>query len=231
MTKTDKTVKAFAYLRTSSAANLGEDKDSHKRQLVAIQTYAKRAGIELVDIVRDEAVKGSDPVEVRPGFAEMLERIEGNGVRTIIVETASRFARDLMTQEVGFAMLKGRGIDLVAADNPSSFLDDTPTATLIRQVLGAVSQFEKAMLVAKLAGARARKREKTGAKVGGRQSLAEMRPETVELARKLARARPKGGRRSLREIAGELAMLGHLTASGTPYAATAIARMLARSKA
>jgi hypothetical protein len=39
------------------------------------------------------------------------ERIEGNGVRTIIVETASRFARDLMVQEVGHAKLRERGID------------------------------------------------------------------------------------------------------------------------
>jgi hypothetical protein len=29
---------------------------------------------------------------MRPGFAAILERIEGNGVRTIIVETASQFA-------------------------------------------------------------------------------------------------------------------------------------------
>jgi hypothetical protein len=32
-------------------------------------------------------------------------------VRTIIVETASRFARDLMVQEVGHAKLRERGID------------------------------------------------------------------------------------------------------------------------
>jgi hypothetical protein len=32
-----------------------------------------------------------------------VERIEGNGVQTIIVETASRFARDLMVQEVGYS--------------------------------------------------------------------------------------------------------------------------------
>ena len=76
----------------------------------------------------------------------------GNGVRTIIVETASRFARDLMVAEVGFKMLRDRGIDLIAADNPTTFLDDGPTSILIRQILGAVSQFEKAMLVAKLKG-------------------------------------------------------------------------------
>ena len=44
---------------------------------------------------------------------------------------------------------------------------------LIRQVLGAVSQFEKAMLISKLKGARDRKRE-ASVKVEGRKSYAEL---------------------------------------------------------
>jgi hypothetical protein len=44
-----------------------------------------------------------------------------------------------MVQEVGYAKLRDRGIDLIAADNPSSFQDDTPTAKLVRQVLGAIA--------------------------------------------------------------------------------------------
>jgi len=36
----------------------------------------------------------------------MLERIAGNGVHTIIVETANRFARDLIVQETGHRMLR-----------------------------------------------------------------------------------------------------------------------------
>ena len=131
--------------------------------------------VELVGTYYDEAVKGSDPIDTRPGFAAMLEALEANGTKTIVVETANRFARDLMVQEVGFAMLRARGIDLIAADSPTSFLDDTPTARLIRQVLGAVSEFEKAMLVAKLRGARDRKR-RTGMKVEGRKSIAEANP-------------------------------------------------------
>jgi DNA invertase Pin-like site-specific DNA recombinase len=74
-------------------------------------------------------LRGSDPIDSRPGFAAMLEALEANGTKTIVVETANRFARDLMVQEVGFAMLRARGIDLIAADSPSSFLDDTPTRT------------------------------------------------------------------------------------------------------
>ena len=114
-------IQAFAYLRTSSAANVGEDRDSDKRQAAAIEAYAKRAGVEVVETFYDAAVRGGDPIDTRPGFAAMLERIEGNGVRTIVVETANRFARDLMVQEVGFAMLQKRGINLIAADSPTSF--------------------------------------------------------------------------------------------------------------
>jgi DNA invertase Pin-like site-specific DNA recombinase len=79
----------------------------------------------------------------------MMAHIAGNGVRHILVETASRFARDLVVQEIGWKYLKDAGITLIAADSPAGFLDDTPTAVMLRQIMGAVSQFEKSMLVAK----------------------------------------------------------------------------------
>ena len=155
----------------------------------------------------------------------MLERIACNGVRTIIVETASRFARDLIVQETGWRMLRDQGVALIAADSPDAFLDDTPTAVLIRQVLGAASQFEKGMLVAKLKGARERKTKALGVKtIVGRKR--ETKPETIELARQLSRARPKGGKRSLRGIANELAIAGYLTRTGKPYGPAAVAAML-----
>jgi hypothetical protein len=98
-------------------------------------------------------------------------------------------------------MLKARGGTLIAASAPPHFVEDTPTAVLVRQVLGAVAEFEKATLVAKLAAARRRKRIATGKKVEGRKSHAEKRPEIVALAKALARKKPViggggGGRRS-----------------------------------
>jgi hypothetical protein len=39
----------------------GADKDSDKRQLAAIEAYAKAAGFELVETFYDAAVNGADP--------------------------------------------------------------------------------------------------------------------------------------------------------------------------
>ncbi|WP_327211528.1 recombinase family protein [Rhizobium ruizarguesonis] len=80
-------IKAVAYLRTSSAANVGADKDSEKRQRLAINAFARANCLEIIEFYFDAAVSGADAVDARPGFAAMLKRIEGNGVRTIIVET------------------------------------------------------------------------------------------------------------------------------------------------
>lgn len=219
---------ALAYLRTSSDTNTGEDKDSAPRQRAAIDAYAKRAGYEIVlPEYYDEDVKGSDPVTGRPGFAQLLERLrERPDIKTILVESAHRFARDLIVAETGYRMLRDMGIDLVPVDSPHYFTESTPTGNLIRQILGAVSEFEKAMVVARLRGARDRKRAATG-KCGGRKSHVEAHPQTVEMAKALRwinkRMREK---RSLREIADELAKAGHVARSGKPYSPSAILSML-----
>ena len=218
--------RAVAYLRTSSAANVGADKDSDKRQLAAISAFATAHGYEVLESYYDAAVSGADPVTERPGFMEMLRRVVSNGAKTIIVESPDRFARDLAVQLAGHDMLKSQGIALIPATAPDFFTEDTPTAVLVRQVLGAIAQFEKASIVAKLAVARKRKREATG-KCEGRKRFAETHPETVDLAHKLRRKKPKGGQLSLRAIAAQLAVQGHLNERGKPFNPKSIAAMLA----
>ena len=222
-------VSAVAYLRTSSAANVGQDKDSEKRQRKAIAAYAKSARFEIAadDWFYDPAVSGADPIETRPGFNRLLDRIESNGVRVVIVEDASRFARDLMTQETGIAVLMDRGVRVLTSGGDDLTDDSDPMKTMMRQVCGAFAQLEKARLVAKLKGARERKRAKQErvtldgkGKCEGRKSVAEMRPEAVEAARKL------NDGRSLRAIAAGLAEQGFVTRTGTHYTAASVKRML-----
>lgn len=222
MARKGKRVEAVGYMRTSSATNVGRDKDSDKRQKAAIEAYAKANGFEIVDWYYDKAVKGTDAVTERPGFTAMLDRIAGNGVRSILVESPDRFARDLAVQLAGHDYLKRLGVELIPASAPDFFIEDTPTAVLVRQVLGAIAQFEKANLVAKLKAARDRKRQQSG-KCGGRKSHAERNPDMVKMALELSQQRP---RLSLRKIAAALADAGFTTPRGLPYSASAINSML-----
>ncbi|HEX6011812.1 MAG TPA: recombinase family protein, partial [Geminicoccaceae bacterium] len=170
---------AVAYCRTSSAANVGPDKDSLARQRAAVAAHAKAHRLEVVREFRDGAVSGADPIDRRPGFVAMLAHLHADGARVILVETASRFARDLAVQLTGHDLLKARGIELVPVDAPDHFADDTPTARMVRQILGAVAEFEKASLVLKLKGARDRKSAALGRRVEGRRGYRATAPALV----------------------------------------------------
>jgi DNA invertase Pin-like site-specific DNA recombinase len=222
MARKEKMVRALAYLRTSSASNVGPDKDSDKRQRAAITAFAKRAGYEVVGEFYDSAVSGSDALEARPGFAALLDRIEDNHVRVVLVEDASRFARDLMTQELGILSLIKRGMSVVTASGDDLTNTDDPMKVAMRQIAGAFAQLEKSRLVGKLREARERKRAE-GHKVEGRPTLAESHPQAVAMARELRRRQP---RISLRKISAELAKADHLAPSGQPYAASSIRQMI-----
>jgi DNA invertase Pin-like site-specific DNA recombinase len=222
-----KAIGAIAYLRTSSAANVGEDKDSAKRQADAIAVFAKRTGFEVVASYYDAAVSGSDAIDQRPGFAALLDHIEGNGVRTILVEDASRFARALITQELGILSLIRRGVTVLTATGENLTETADPMKKAMRQIAGAFAELEKARLVAKLRGARERKRDAVG-KCEGRKSHAELRPEVVAMAKRLRRRSPKTGeRRSLRQIAEELAAAGFVNERGLPFHPQSVQALLA----
>jgi DNA invertase Pin-like site-specific DNA recombinase len=214
--------KAVAYLRTSSGTNVGPDRDSEKRQRAAIQRYARRSGITVIEWFNDPAVSGADPIESRPGFAALMDRIEGNGVRIVLVEDASRFARDLVAQELGLMALIKRGVRVATANGDDMTSTEDPSRIMMRQIAGSFAQYEKARLVDKLRKARERKRKTTG-KCEGRKTYAESDPELVAQAVELSQRRP---RLSLREIAGELARLGRTTPRGLPYSASSVKSML-----
>ena len=179
-------------------------------------------GYQIVEEFYDAAVSGADPINKRPGFKAMLDRIAGNGVKVILVESPDRFARDLAVQLAGHSYLEGLGVELVPTTAPDFFTEDTPTAVLVRQVLGAISQFEKASLVAKLRAARERK-VAAGGRGTGRWRYDEARPEVVAMAREL---HSQG--MSYRKISAALAERGYVTSRGKPYVASAVQTMLTR---
>src|SRR5262245_11023860 len=150
-------IEAVAYFRTSSAANVSDDKDSVKRQRSVVAGFSHRAGYQTVDEFYDAAVSGSDAIEARPGFAALLDRIETNGVRTVIVEDVSRFAREMKAHVLGVALLRERGVQLLSAVDGQNLTEETDEMTEgMVTIMAVFAQIEKKRLVKKLRAGRDR---------------------------------------------------------------------------
>jgi DNA invertase Pin-like site-specific DNA recombinase len=213
-------VKAFAYLRVS-----GQDQvsgDGFPRQTAAVQGYAAANDIRLVKIFREKGVSGSVENMDRPGWQELMATLHANGVKTIIIEKLDRLARDLMVQETAIADLRKHGFTLISVAEPDLMSSD-PTRVLMRQLMGAVAQYDKSQIVAKLRGARIRMKAKEG-RCEGRKPFGHYEGESVALERlKELRATGMGFDR----IAAKLNEEGVPTRTGKPWHGVVVNRILA----
>ena len=199
--------KVVGYYRTSSLSNVGSDKDSRKRQRHSVLSFTKSNGMKLVEEFYDKGVSGTLDVLNRPQFLSMLSFCEKNGIDTICFESSDRMSRDLLIMETGFHYLSNLGYKLISVSNPDTFIEITPTGTLIRQVLGVISQFEKSNLVDKLRVSRERKSllnksrgyiSRSGrGKVEGRKFLTQLYPQLEELVVSYRRVVDKRTRKPL----------------------------------
>jgi DNA invertase Pin-like site-specific DNA recombinase len=151
--------KAFAYLRVSGKAQV--DGDGFPRQLEAIKRYAKAHDVKIAGVFREEGVSGTKDLENRPALLELMTALHSNGVKLVLVEKLDRLARDLMVQETIIGDLCKNGFDLISVAEPDLLKDD-PSRKLMRQIFGAIAEYEKTMIVLKLRGARVRTKAKTG---------------------------------------------------------------------
>jgi len=223
-------MKAVSYLRVSGKGQVAGD--GFPRQRAAVERYAQQAGLQLVGEFRDEGVSGTSELADREGLAALLDRIESNGVRVVLVERADRLARDLMVSEVILSQLRERRVRVLDSSGTDLTDDTDPTRKLIRQVLGAVAEFDKNVTTAKLRAARDRKSKRQGQRVEGRKPFGFYADE-IETARLIHRLRrkPRGkGKRSLsyQAIADRLNQQGIPTRTGAPWHYQTVRNVLQR---
>ena len=221
--------KALAYLRVSSKGQV--NKDGFPRQRVTVCKYAKANNLEIIAEYRDEGVSGTKELEHRQGLAALLDYIESDGVHIVLVERADRLARDLMVGEVILGQFRGLGVSVIAADSGVDLTcgDGDPTRILIRQVLGAVSQFEKSVIVLKLRAARERTKRKTG-RCEGRKPYGHY-PGELEVVKKIKKLyrKPHGEKRvGFQTIAKQLSKEKIPTRSGAKWSGVLIKSILTR---
>jgi len=219
---------ALSYLRVSTKIQV--DGDGFPRQREAIKLYAKSAGYEVVGEYTDDGVSGTRGLDDRPGLMELLAHVASNGVRVVIVERADRLARDLMVGELILA--ECRRLDVRVLDSSGNDLADVtdPTRVLIRQVLSAVAQFDKASICVKLIAARDRIAKRTGHRPEGRKPYGHYPGEAAVLtrARVLLASHVAGVRPQYAVVARELNAEGLATRTGVPWSAAMVRRVLTR---
>ncbi len=159
-------MRLVGYLRVSSASQI--DAWGIDRQEAAIKKWAKANDARIVEWFRDEGVSGTVEAVERPGLSEAIESMPSLNADGIIAADLDRFARKLMVQEAAFGVIwkHGRRAFTATGGEVHPDRDDDAARTLIRQVLGAVAQYEKTQAVMRMRQGRAAK-ERSGLKATG----------------------------------------------------------------
>jgi DNA invertase Pin-like site-specific DNA recombinase len=146
--------RALGYVRVSTDEQTrGYGLDAQER---AIRDYCRAERLRLVDVLCDEALSGSNGLEQRAGLAEALAILEAGGSDVLVVARLDRLARDLLVQETVIERLARRGCAVRSAAEPDVTSDD-PTRVLVRQVLGAIAQYERGVIRGRMLAGKAAK--------------------------------------------------------------------------
>lgn len=159
--------RVVAYCRVSTDNQ--KDEGTIGLQVDAIKEYCELNKLELVEVFEDNGVSGG--LEDREALAKMFDFIEDktNAINGVVIYKLDRLARDLIIQENLIKDFEKRGVKLISTKETD--LDSKePTRVFIRQVLGGVSQYEKALITMRLSGGRNRK-AKQGRYAGGRVAM------------------------------------------------------------
>jgi DNA invertase Pin-like site-specific DNA recombinase len=215
----------FGYTRVSGKGQV--DGDGPERQLDAIGNFCMTYGLPApLKVFSELAVSGTVEAMDRPQFAAMVEAIADAGGGCIVVERMDRLARDLRISEFLLAECRKRCIPVYSADQGAlidiASSDIDPTRTLLRQILGALAEWEKSVLVMKLRKARDRKRAATGRCEGPKPF--GLTPFEAKIKEDMALAKANGA--SYQEVADWLNSCKHVTKAGKPWNRAAVYQVL-----
>lgn len=232
-------MKLTGYLRVSTGRQ-AEEGDGLEVQRADIERWAEAEGHVIISWHQDQQT-GKAGVDKRFGLADALLDVGSRRARGIVVQRLDRIARDLILQEQLLASIwsdGGRVFSTSPGEAPYLVKDgpDDPSRALIRQVLGAVSQYERSMIRLRLRAGRERKRAAGGYAYGrppygwraeGKALVHD--PEEQEVVERVKDLRIKKGL-LLREVADVLNASGYTNRVGGPWSGTQVSRIEQRLK-
>ena len=209
---------AVAYLRVSTdgqtVSGLGLD-----AQRAAILGAASRLGLTVTSWHADEGVSGSAALDARPGLLAALDALTRGDV--LVVAKRDRLGRDVLNVAMAERLAARKGARILSAAGEGTD-GDAPADILMRQMIDAFAQFERAVIGARTKVALKAKRAR-GYRAGtvpfgyvadatGRLSENPAEQRVVSLVREL-----RAAGFTLQAIADELNAQGFTTRKGTAW--------------
>lgn len=223
------------YLRVSTAGQALEGYGLDVQE-ADCRALAERLGAVIVTVCTDGGVSGTVEAINRPGLTCALEAVTSGEADGIVCASLSRLGRTLTVQEAALAVAFNAGARVftvaegeVPADDP-----DDPVRKMVRQILGAVYEAERATIALRLKKGRAAKRAQ-GGYAGGYVPMGSVLaggevvavPEELAAVERMVELRAGGA--TLRAIVATLDAEGVATKRGGAWTATTVRRMLARA--
>lgn len=218
---------AVAYLRVSTEDQaLGPE-----AQRASVERWAAARGVTVAAWFCEQGVSGGAPLDRRPELLAAVSALSSHGAGLLVVAKRDRLARDTMVAAMVERMAASAGAVVASAAGEGE--GDGPEALLMRRMVDAFAEYERALIAARTRAALAVKSAR-GERVGsvplgkrladdGRKLILDAdEARAIELVREL---RANGW--TMRAIAAELDARGVLSRTGRPWHAQQIARMAA----
>lgn len=202
-----------------------------------ITTWAAQLGHDVVSWSVDEET-GKVGAEQRDGLAQALAAVQDGDVAGVVVLCLDRLARDLIVQEQLLAEFWRSGGEVfstrpaeaayVVRDDPAD-----PSRKLIRQILGAIAEYERAVIRLRLEAGKRRKHANGGFAYGSppygwRAQDKELVPVPAEQAVIARIAELRGAGVGLLAVAEALNAEGHTTQRGGAWRSESVRRVVRR---
>lgn len=220
-------MKLVAYVRVSSKGQV----EQLPQQRSDINIWARASGHQIT-LWCEDVIPGTTPAADRPGLTDALSALRNRRKATgLVFRDLERLARELHIQEAVLAEAwQGKDVRVFTVDG-EVLRDDPadPVRTMVRQILGAVAQLDRALIVRKLKRGRDAKAER-GGHANGRYAYGADRDGDVpaEQAALTLMRDLRASSASTYTIARVLTARGVPTKRGGAWSSASVSRILSR---
>lgn len=224
---------AIGYLRVST----DEQALGPEAQRGAIERWAAAHGVTVAAWHVDQGVSGGAALEKRPALMAAIASLEAHNAGLLVVAKRDRLARDVMLAAMIESLAKRQGARVASAAGEGEGDENDPAALLMRRMVDAFAEYERALIRARTRAALAVKKdrgERAGTVPFGFRLAADgshVEPDETEQTT-IARVRElRANGASIRGIVAELARAGVVGRTGRPFCKGSVENLLRKESA